>query len=118
VPRTNYYVCAEVQVAGDTDLFLNRKCLSLSNDEILFTPFPNPAQAELYLDWISVNGDPVDFQIVTRAGSVCLQQTVGNVVKGINRLVVNTSALPAGIYYIRYRDSKLSKTFSFVVSGN
>jgi len=118
VPRTNYYVCAEVQVAGDTDLFLNRKCLSLSNDEILFTPFPNPAQAELNLDWISVNGDPVDFQIVTRAGSVCLQQTVGNVVKGINRLVVNTSALPAGIYYIRYRDSKLSKTFSFVVSGN
>jgi len=118
VPRTNYYVCAEVQVAGDTDLFLNRKCLSLSNDEILFTPFPNPAQAELYLDWISVNGDPVDFQIVTRAGSVCLQQTVDNVVKGINRLVVNTSALPAGIYYIRYRDSKLSKTFSFVVSGN
>ena len=118
VPKTNQYVCAEVVVAEDSDTFLNRKCLSLSGEEVLFTPFPNPAREQLNLDWISIDGSAVTFQVLTSAGAVSLQQTISSINLGLNRLIINTSALSTGIYFIRFRDGKTDRTFSFAVAGN
>jgi hypothetical protein len=118
IPKTNQYVCAEVVVAGDIDTFLNRKCLSLSGEEVLFTPFPNPAREQLNLDWISIDGSAVTFQVLTSAGAVSLQQTISSINLGLNRLIINTSALSTGIYFIRFRDGKTDRTFSFAVAGN
>lgn len=118
VPKTNQYVCAEVVVAGDVDTFLNRKCLSLSGEEVLFPPFPNPAREQLNLDWISIDGSAVTFQVLTSAGAVSLQQTISSINLGLNRLIINTSALSTGIYFIRFRDGKTDRTFSFAVAGN
>ena len=118
VPKTNQYVCAEVVVAGDSDTFLNRKCLSLSGEEVLFTPFPNPAREQLNMDWISIDGSAVTFQVLTSAGAVSFQQTISSINPGLNRLIINTSALLPGIYFIRFRDGKTDRTFSFAVTGN
>ena len=118
VPKTNQYVCAEVVVVGDTDTFLNRKCLSLSGEEVLFTPFPNPAREQLNMDWISIDGSAVTFQVLTSAGAVSFQQTISSINPGLNRLIINISALLPGIYFIRFSDSKTDRTFSFAVTGN
>ncbi|MCA6409287.1 MAG: PKD domain-containing protein, partial [Cytophagales bacterium] len=118
VPKTNQYVCAEVVVVGDMDTFLNRKCLSLSGEEVLFTPFPNPAREQLNMDWISIDGSAVTFQVLTSAGAVSFQQTISSINSGLNRLIINTSALLPGIYFIRFSDSKTDRTFSFAVTGN
>ena len=117
VPQALQYVCAEVLVAGDIDLFQNRKCLSLNGEEVIFSPYPNPAQSELYMDWISLEGSPVSIQIVNSSGSISFQQTVTSVGPGINRLLINTSNLALGIYYIRFSDNKAAKAFSFVIAG-
>ncbi len=111
------YICAEVEVIGDIDLFQNRKCLSLQGDEIVFAPFPNPAQAELNLDWIEMDGGTVNFQIFNSKGSVCLEQSFTNLAAGINRLTVNTSSLAAGVYVIRFSDSKTTQSYRFAISG-
>jgi PKD repeat protein len=118
VPTSGQYVCAEVQVSGDEDLFLNRRCVTLTGEEILFAPFPNPVKTELNLDWISKNASPVTFQIVNSSGGITFQQTITAVVKGINRFVINTSEFTQGIYYIQFSDHEVSKAFNFVVSGN
>ncbi|MCX8491669.1 MAG: PKD domain-containing protein [Cyclobacteriaceae bacterium] len=118
VPKTNQYVCAEVVVAGDSDTFLNRKCLSLSGEEVLFTPFPNPAREQLNMDWISIDGSAVTFQVLTTAGAVLFQQTISSINLGLNRLIINTSTLLSGIYFIRFRDGKTDQTFSFAVLDN
>ncbi len=117
VPQSLQYVCAEVQVTGDTDLFQNRKCLSLNGEEVIFSPYPNPAQAELNMDWISLEGSPVSIQIVNSSGSISFQQTVTAVGPGINRLLINTSNLALGIYYIRFSDNKTAKAFSFAIAA-
>ena len=111
------YVCAEVQVTGDTDLFQNRRCLSLNGEEVIFSPYPNPAQAELNMDWISLEGSPVSIQIVNSSGSISFQQTVTAVGPGINRLLINTANLALGIYYIRFSDNKTAKAFSFAIAA-
>ncbi len=118
IPKTNQYVCAEVVVVGDTDTFLNRKCLSLSGEGVLFTPFPNPAREELNMDWISIDGSAVTFQVLTSAGATSFHQTIYSINPGLNRLIINTSALLSGIYFIRFRDGKTDRTFSFAVTGN
>ncbi|NOS55714.1 MAG: PKD domain-containing protein [Cyclobacteriaceae bacterium] len=118
VPKTNQYVCAEVVVVGDTDTFLNRRCLSLSGEEVLFTPFPNPAREQLNMDWISIDGSAVTFQVLTSAGAVSFQQTISSINPGLNRLVINTSTLLSGTYFIRFRDRTNDRTFSLVVLGN
>ncbi|MFM9839734.1 MAG: PKD domain-containing protein [Cyclobacteriaceae bacterium] len=118
VPESIGYICAEVEVTGDTDLFQNRKCISLQGGEIIFTPFPNPAQAELNLDWINVEGGTVSFQIFNSKGSLCLEQSFSNLVQGINRLTVNTSSLSPGVYVIRFSDSKITQSHRFAIVGN
>jgi PKD repeat protein len=118
VPKTNQYVCAEVVVAGDSETFLNRKCLSLSGEEVLFSPFPNPAREQLNMDWISIDGSAVTFQVLTSGGAASFQQTISSINPGLNRLIINTSALSPGIYFIRFRDGKTDRTFSFAVAGN
>ncbi len=118
VPGSIRYICAEVEVTGDTDLFQNRKCISLQGGEIIFAPFPNPAQAELNLDWINAEGGTVSFQIFNSKGSVCLEQSFTNLVQGISRLTVNTSSLSPGIYVLRFSDSKTTQSHKFAVADN
>jgi PKD repeat protein len=118
VPRSIQYVCAEVEVMGDIDLFQNRKCLSLEGNETVFAPFPNPAQSQLNVDWINADGGTVTFQVFNSKGSVCLEQSFSNLVTGINRLVIDTSELAAGVYVIRFSDNKITQSYRFVIAGN
>ncbi|MBI3220374.1 MAG: PKD domain-containing protein [Bacteroidetes bacterium] len=115
VPQTITYLCAEVQASGDTDLFLNRKCVSLNDQEILLAPYPNPAIDSLMLDWISKNGSSVSVDIFNAAGVVVFQQSITSVVSGLNRLSVNVEALPVGVYFIRFSDSVVTRSFRFAV---
>jgi PKD repeat protein len=115
VPQTITYVCAEVQASSDTDLFLNRKCVTLNDQEILLAPYPNPAIDFMMLDWISKNGSPVSVDIFNAAGVVVFQQSLTSAVSGLNRLSVNVESLPVGVYFIRFSDSAITRSFRFAV---
>jgi PKD repeat protein len=118
IPRSINYVCAEVEVLGDVDLFLNRRCVSLTGEEFFFTPYPNPAKAELNLDWISTEASPVMVMITNSTGAVMMEETFATINLGLNRLLINTSELTSGIYFVRLSDSKTAKSSTFVAQGN
>lgn len=115
IPQTITYVCAEVEVPGDTDLFLNRKCVSLNDQQVLLTPYPNPAFDNLILDWISDTGSSVSVDIFNASGRVVFQQNITALGQGLNRLSVPVEALPAGIYFIRFSDPSMTRSFRFAV---
>lgn len=115
IPQTITYVCAEVEVPGDTDLFLNRKCVSLNDQQVLLTPYPNPAFDNLILDWISDTGSSVSVDIFNASGRVVFQQNITTLGQGLNRLSVPVEALPAGIYFIRFSDPSMTRSFRFAV---
>jgi len=116
LPQAITYVCAEVQASGDTDLFLNRKCVSVNDLEIVLTPFPNPATETLTLDWVSKTATPVSIDIFNASGNVVFQQSITSVVAGLNRLTVSVEALPAGVYFIRFSDTFITRSFRFAVT--
>ncbi len=118
VPQSINYACAEVEAVGDVDTFFNRKCISLSNQEIIFAPFPNPVKDVLNMDWISIDESPVSIDVIGTHGSILFQQTITTVKKGINRIAINVESLPAGIYFVRFTDARVAKSFGFAVSKN
>lgn len=118
VPRSAKYACAEVSVLDDINSFDNKKCLTLSREEILFSPYPNPAQAELKMDWVSVDGGQVTILITNSTGAIAYKQVLDSVIIGLNRLIINTSELSSGIFFIRFSDNSTTQSFSFAVSGN
>jgi hypothetical protein len=90
--------------------------LPLSSTEILFSPYPNPVKDNLNFDWISNEPLPVNVIIFTSLGSMVFEQKFTSVATGLNRLELNTSTLPNGLYYINYSDSKTTKSFSFTIA--
>ena len=116
VPHSANYICAEVDIANNTADFDKRKCLPLSSTEILFSPYPNPVKDNLNFDWISNEPLPVNVIIFTSLGSMVFEQKFTSVATGLNRLELNTSTLPNGLYYINYSDSKTTKSFSFTIA--
>jgi len=116
IPEAITYVCAEVQATSDIDLFSNRRCVSLNDQEIILTPYPNPATDTLTLDWISKNGASVSVDIFNAAGTVVFQQNISGVAVGLNRLSIIVDALPEGIYFIRFSDSSINRSFKVAVA--
>ncbi|NOS93738.1 MAG: PKD domain-containing protein [Cyclobacteriaceae bacterium] len=116
IPQAITYVCAEVQAASDIDLFSNRKCVALNDQEIVLTPYPNPTTDTLTLDWISKSGAMVSVDIFNSAGTVVFQQNIAGVAAGLNRLSIGVDSLPAGLYFIRFSDSAITRSFKIAVS--
>lgn len=116
IPQAITYVCAEVQASSDIDLFSNRKCVSLTDQEIILTPYPNPTTATLTLDWISKSGATVSVDIFNAAGTVVFQQNIAGIAAGLNRLSIEVDSLPTGIYFIRFSDSSITRSFQVAVT--
>jgi len=118
IPMTATYACAEVDVTGDTDLFDNKKCVSLNNDEVLFTPFPNPAQSQINMQWISTDSEDVRVTIYNATGQVTYDQLLVSPTVGLNQLQISTTPFSAGVYFMQFTSGKIQKTFRFAVAGN
>lgn len=118
VPRSATYICAELVVPNNTADFDRRRCVPLGANEVLFAPYPNPAQGVLNFDWVSTQAQPVSVIIFGPGGSEVLRQQFISVASGLNRLQVTTAELTNGLYYILYSDGSTTKSFCFAVANN
>lgn len=115
VPQSLGYICAEVAPAGDVNIYNDRQCLSLTNNDVLFYPYPNPAKGQINFDWISSENENVVVTIFKSTGQVAFQQNFLNVQSGINQLAIDISSLSSGLYLIQFSGAKAKKTFSVSV---
>jgi len=115
VPQTLKYICAEVAPAGDVNVYNDRRCLSLTDTDVLFYPYPNPAKGQINFDWISAENENVAVTIYKSTGQVAFQQNFQLVQSGINQLAIDISSLSSGLYLIHFSGAKSKKTFSVSV---
>jgi len=115
VPQTLGYICAEVASAGDINIYNDRQCLSMTNNDVLFYPYPNPAKGQINFDWISSESENVVVTIFRSTGQVAFKQDFQMVQPGINQLAIDISSLSSGLYMIQFSGSKAKKTFSVSV---
>lgn|GEM_PF-503126 len=118
VPRMLEYVCAEVEATSDLNLTNNKQCVTLSNDDVVLTPYPNPATTGLVnLEWVSAVQENVKIVIYKSNGDIAFEQTVNSVPVGLGQIEINTSAFANGLYLIQFTGNKTSKIYRIMI-GN
>lgn len=96
------YLCAQVNVKDDVDLSNNRQCQNFDAEVIVIQPYPNPAQNELFIDWINKNDESLSLIIYNASGQLVVNQKFDGLIPGLNQLRINVSNLPAGSYYVAH----------------
>ena len=114
-PRAVHYACAEIKINADTFLFDNRQCVNVADQFTSLTPYPNPANAELILEWINQGDEPMQVIIYSSSGQVVLSREYSTTLHGLNQVNVNVSSLQAGIYFASYSAGGLPQNFRFSI---
>jgi len=115
IPRNLSYACAEVQVPDDIFLFDNRECVNLLTDPITLQPYPNPAQTQLFIDWINQNQETLTVFIYNSAGQIALERKYTDLLPGLNQVVVYVNDLASGIYFVSCSAGEYSQNFRFSI---
>ncbi len=115
IPRDLTYACAEVKVLGDSYQFDNRACLNLNTEPTYLQPYPNPAQSQLFLDWINENQESLQVVIYNSSGQIAMNRKY-NLLPGLNQVLVDVNDLATGIYFVSYSDGKIIQSFRFSIA--
>ncbi len=116
VPQSISYICANVIVANDVDFANDKQCLTLTGEDVIFSPYPNPVVGNLNFDWVSSSAENVIVTIYQSNGQVTFEQTFQNVLIGLGQLSINTSSLANGLYLVRFSGAKAQQTFRIMVA--
>lgn len=115
VPRAVDYACAEIKISSDEYQFDNRQCMNVADQFTPMTPYPNPANDELILEWINISSEPMDIIIYNVSGQAIINRQYSPTLKGLNQVKVDVSALQVGIYFVTYSVDGLAQNFKFSV---
>lgn len=118
VPRGLEYICAEVDVADDVNTTNNKQCVSLSSDDVILAPYPNPSTSgQVTLEWVGSVEESVQVTIFRSNGEIVFEQNLDAVPEGLGQLVINTASFANGLYLIRFAGSKTTRTFRIAIAN-
>ena len=115
LPRAVDYACAEIKISSDEYQFDNRQCMNVADQFTSMTPYPNPADDELILEWINISSEPMDVIIYNVSGQEIISRQYSPTLKGLNQVKVDVSNLQVGIYFVSYSVDGQTQNFKFSV---
>lgn len=116
VPAQIAYVCALVDVANDIFEGNNEQCVTLSQEEVVLSPYPNPATSEFSIDWIMPAAQSVRVMVFRLDGSLVFEQTL-DVPAGLTQFKVNSSLWANGLYVVRVAGVQSQKVYKVVIAN-
>lgn len=116
VPKGLNYVCAQLSPEKDENLLNNRKCSTLGEEIIVFAPYPNPSEGELYIDWIAASGDVASIVIFNSTGGNAFDKKITATQPGLSQIILDVSNLAPGIYFVVFSYGGITKTHRFVMN--
>ncbi|GHM99876.1 hypothetical protein WSM22_13660 [Cytophagales bacterium WSM2-2] len=117
VPSALKYICAKIEATSDSDLTNNRQCATLTSDDAIISPYPNPVtNGILNFEWIGSSDEKVTIMIYRSNGEVAFEQII-NSPTGLGVLRINTSSLASGLYLIQFTGNKTSKAFRIMIAN-
>jgi len=107
------FICANVLSQQDVSPDNNKRCISMSDMDVVFNPYPNPSSGTLQIDWIADVAGTTSITVYNGTGQV--QYAWGTACQpGLNQSVHDLAFLAAGIYLVTVRTSVMTKTMRFV----
>jgi len=116
LPKGLSYICAEVKLENDENLFDNKICSTLADEVILFAPYPNPSHGQLHIDWIAASGDVANIVIFNSTGGNAYDKEITVSQPGLSQIILDISTLGPGIYFAVFSYGDFTKTHRFMVN--
>jgi PKD repeat protein len=117
VPRSLQYICAEIDAVDDINSTNNKRCISLSNEDVIMTPYPNPStDGEITLEWVGAQED-VTITIFRTNGEIAFAKNLDAISAGLGQLTINTSVFSNGLYLIQFTGNKATKAFRIMIAN-
>jgi PKD repeat protein len=116
VPTQISYVCALVDVANDIFEGNNEQCVTLSQEEVVLSPYPNPATSEFSIDWVTPSAQQVRVMVFKMDGRLVFEQTLESPV-GLTQFKVNSSSWANGLYVVRVAGAQSQKVYKVVIAN-
>nr|MCU0369411.1 T9SS type A sorting domain-containing protein [Cyclobacteriaceae bacterium] len=107
--------CAEINVNADNYKYDNRECVNVVDEFTSLTPYPNPAQDVVTIEWINVLGQAMDVNIFDAAGKLILSRSYTPTREGLNQVMLDVSQLYTGLYFISYSVEGKTENFKFSI---
>lgn len=97
-PGHNYYKLKQLDIDGRTN---ESEVIDVyrSTDGSMVRVYPNPAIAQIYLEWDSQKAEIIEIQLLDMSGH--LQQVVVRATEGINTQVLHVESLSPGLYTLQ-----------------
>jgi PKD repeat protein len=108
------FICVELDVPNDINPLSNRYCSGINSEVVIITPYPNPANSELLVEWIAEQELQTVIRFTSAMGREIADWSV-EVVAGLNKLRINTADLPAGLYLVSIDTPASSKVFRVAI---
>jgi PKD repeat protein len=111
---TEEFLCVEIDAATDVDLSDNSQCKNLLGRPVLMQPYPNPTSGVLWFDAVLDEAARGSIIISDGMGKKVFAQEFDNLQQGMNRLEVDFTNQPAGLYFAIWKVNNKQTEFRFI----
>jgi hypothetical protein len=108
------FVCVELVIENDANPLSNRYCSTIDSRMVSLTPYPNPANNELFIEWIAGAESSAGIRLISSLGKEIAEWNVEGVA-GLNQMRINTSGLPGGLYILTIDAKDSARAFRVVI---
>ncbi len=114
VPGVSYYRLKQIDVDGNSAVFDPVAVFIGNNQNPSINVYPNPIRGDATLIYISTDENPLTIDIIDITGRTVDSFTMNTIETGENNLLLNTSRLSRGLYFIRATEGQKEYHLEFV----
>jgi hypothetical protein len=108
------YFCAEADL-DDEQSYNNKVCGNIDGAVSAFTPYPNPAIDQIYVEWVLNDAGPVTVTLINSMGTEARKFELPGE-EGFNQLSIDTDGLSAGAYVVKISFHGYIQTYTVIVA--
>jgi PKD repeat protein len=109
------FICVSVSIPENSATENLNLCQSLESATVLTSPYPNPADSELIIEWVSIAEESVQITMLNQLGEEVFVRSISSI-SGLNRQIVTISGIASGVYFVRLSSATAEKTFRTIIS--
>jgi hypothetical protein len=115
-PEELRYVCASIYLENDLDPAFNKVCEELRERSFIVPAYPNPAETELNIEWISPEPQMLTVTLIDAMGRSVFSAEI-NGGEGFNHRVLDVSSVKNGVYLLSIGEGTRHESQRIIVVG-
>jgi PKD repeat protein len=114
-PALLKFICVSAELTNDSNELDNRICETIENNSFYIPPYPNPAKEQVNVEFISNSESRTTLRLTNSFGSEMLAYEFESQ-RGFNRLPIQVSSIPSGVYLLTVEQVGLRKTYRIIIT--